>query len=178
MSSGAKVNKPVLVVGALLIVVLVAILASGFGKDPRAVPSVLEQKPAPTFALTDLDGKTWDLAELKGQVVVLNFWSTWCLPCKQEHPLLLQAAKVYPEVRWLGVIYQDTPEKVRPYLVQKGQAFPHLIDPNGRVAIDYGVAGVPETYFVDRQGTIVLKHVGPLSQDVIADTLDPLLEAK
>lgn len=173
-----KVNRGVLIGGLLIVALIIAILASGFGKNPRAVPSVMEARPAPTFRLTDVEGQKWDLEQLKGQVVVLNFWSTWCLPCKQEHPLLLQAAKAYPDVKWLGVIYQDTPEKVKPYLAQKGSAFPHLVDPGGTIAIDYGVAGVPETFFIDRNGTIVLKHVGPLSQDVIASTLDPLLEAR
>jgi cytochrome c biogenesis protein CcmG/thiol:disulfide interchange protein DsbE len=177
VSSKARINPWVLVGGFLLVAPLLVLLASGFGKDPRSVPTMMEDKPAPTFELTDLDGKSWDLESLRGQVVVLNFWSTWCLPCKQEHPVLLKAQAVYPEVRFLGVVFQDEAAKVTPYLKQKGSAYPHLLDPGSTVAIDYGVAGVPETFFVDQQGRIARKHVGPLTQAALASNLDPLLGA-
>jgi len=166
MAPGTQPSKPnlwVLGIGFLLIVPILAILASGFGNDPRAVPSMLEAKPAPAFSLVDLDGKTVTLAELRGQPLVLNFWSTWCLPCKQEHPMLQQAQRDNPSVRFLGVLYSDTPVKARAYLKKVGSEYPTLIDENNRVSIDYGVAGVPETFFVSRAGVVVDKWVGPLS---------------
>lgn len=177
MSAPRRVNRWVLGVGALLGLALVALFAGSFGNDPRAVPSVLESKPAPTFRLVDLDGRAWSLDELRGTPVVLNFWSTWCLPCKQEHALLQDAARRWPEVRFLGVIYDDTPEKCRDYLVRAGTAYAHLIDDGGRTAIDYGVAGVPETFFISSSGTIVHKQIGPLSRTTLPPLLQRLTEA-
>ncbi len=163
MTARRGVNMGVLVGGLAVVLPLVWLLRSGFGNDPHAVPSVLEHKPAPEFKLVDLQGKTWQLDELRGKPVVLNFWSTWCLPCKQEFPLFQQAALAYPDVQFLGVLYNDDPAKAVSYLQRQGSTFDHLLDPDGRVAIDYGVAGVPETYFIDPKGVIVHKQIGPLS---------------
>ena len=169
--SSRRVNVPILVGGLALAVALVALLASGFGRDPHALPSMLESHPAPPFALVDLDGKPWDLASLRGRPVVLNFWSTWCQPCKLEHPLLQEAARATPEVVWLGVLYGDEPEKARRFLASGGSTYPTLVDPEGRVAIDYGVTGVPETFFVDADGVILRKVTGPLSGPALAELL-------
>lgn len=166
-----KVNWKVLLPGLALVLPLVAILASGFGNDPHALPSMLEGRAAPTFALQDLDGAPHTLEGLRGEPVVLNFWSTWCGPCKFEHPLLLQAAGARPDIHFLGVIYSDEPGAVRRYLARAGSAFPHLVDDGNKVAIDYGVAGVPETFFIDRQGVIVYKHVGPLDPGTLQSKL-------
>jgi cytochrome c biogenesis protein CcmG/thiol:disulfide interchange protein DsbE len=95
--------------------------------------------------------------------VVLNFWSTWCLPCKQEHGLLQQAQRDNPKIRFLGVLYSDKPDKARAYLNKVSAAYPTLVDENNRVSIDYGVAGVPETFFISGAGEVVAKWVGPLS---------------
>jgi cytochrome c biogenesis protein CcmG, thiol:disulfide interchange protein DsbE len=173
-SSSGKPNLWVLGIGFLLIVPVIAILASGFGNDPRAVPSMLEEKPAPAFSLVDLEGQQVSLESLRGQPLVLNFWSTWCLPCKQEHPLLQQAQRDNPNIRFLGVLYSDKPEPARRYLKKVGAAYPTLVDENNRVAIDYGVAGVPETFFVDRKGQILAKWVGPLSWPTLQSKLQLL----
>lgn len=167
--SGQKrgVNVPVLLGGLLFTAALVGMLASGFGHDPREVPKALEGKPAPVFKLPDLEGQVHDLADLRGKTVVVNFWSTWCLPCKQEHGLLVQAPQMYPDVVFLGVLYSDEPEKARAYLRAKGSGFPHLVDEKGRIAIDYGVAGVPETYFINPAGKIIYKQVGPLYPELL-----------
>lgn len=172
-----RVNVAVLVGGALLLVPLFVLLGVTLrrGADPRAVPSMLEDKPAQAFTLQDLDGDTWSLEALRGKPVVLNFWSTWCLPCKQEHPLLLEAARAYPDVQFLGVVFQDDADKAKAYLRMNGAAYPSLVDPNGRLAVDYGVAGVPETFFIAPDGTIARKVTGPLTPDVLMGTLDPML---
>ena len=167
-----KVNVPVLIGGLLVTALLVAMLASGFGNDPRAVPKALEGRTAPAFTLATTDGDTVTLAELRGKPVILNFWSTWCQPCRLEHPLLLTAPAAFPDVVFLGVVYADEPAKVTAYLKSDGQAYAHLIDPGGRVAIDYGVAGVPETYFVDVNGRVVHKAAGPISPALL-ETLVP-----
>ncbi len=171
MKAERRVNATVLALGLGGTLGLVALFAVSFGNDPHAVPSMMEQQPAPPFTLVDLDGKTWTLDALRGQPIVLNFWSTWCLPCKQEHAVLLDAARRSPGVRFLGVIYSDDPQKCRDYLTRAGAAYPHLIDEGGRTAIDFGVAGVPETFFIDREGTIVHKQVGPVNTPTLAALL-------
>lgn len=163
MSAPRRINLGLLAGGLVVILPLVWLLRSGFGNDPHEVPSVLENTPAPRFSLVDLQGKSWDLAALRGKPVVVNFWSTWCLPCKQEHPLFQQAALAYDDVVFLGVIYSDEPAKARAYLEREGTTYSHLVDPDGRTAIDYGVAGVPESYFINAEGVIIHKQVGPLN---------------
>jgi len=163
--------------GALLVIVpLVWLLATGFGHDPRALPSTLEGKPAAPFTLQDLDGRTVSLAALKGRPVVLNFWSTWCVPCVAEHPLLQAAARREgPEgVVFLGVLYGDEPARARAYLERAGSAYPTVVDTSGAVIVDYGVGGVPETFFVDRRGTIAAKVTGPLDAETLARHLEAI----
>ena len=170
----ARVNWNILGGGLVLIVPLLLILNSGFGKDPHALPSVMEGKEAPQFSLVDLDGRPVDLASLQGRPVVLNFWSTWCGPCKYEHPLLLQAAQTYPDVVFLGVLYQDDPAKARSYLAMEGAAYPTLVDETNRVAIDYGVTGVPETFFIHRDGRVAKKVAGPVNAPIIQTMMGTL----
>jgi len=163
---------------SLLVVPLIWLLAQGFGRDPRAVPSVLENRPAPSFKLVDVKGTPLSLDELRGRPIVMNFWSTWCEPCKEEHALLQQAAKFYEgRVQFLGVVYQDSDEAVRSYLGRHSSTYPQLLDPEARVAIDYGVSGVPESFFIDPQGTLRVKHVGVLSFDVLRTHLDAMLKS-
>ena len=168
-----RVNVGILVGGLVLVGLLVAVLAKGFDFDPHAVPSVLENTPAPDFTLQTLDGKPFHLKDGGQQITVVNFWSTWCQPCKIEHPLLLKGPTKWPNVRWVGVIYSDDTVQTEAYLKKHGAAYPHLVDPGGRVAIDYGVAGVPETYFIDESGTIVYKQSGPLSEELLVQLLGP-----
>lgn len=173
-SRGGKVNLWVLGVGLSLVLVLVAILFSGFGKDPRAVPSVLDGRVAPPWTLADFEGQHVSLDGLRGTPVVLNFWSTWCGPCKYEHPILQEAQARNPDVRFLGVLYSDEPDKARRYLRGAGSAYPNLVDEGNRVAIDYGVAGVPETFFIDREGVIKHKFVGPLTWPTLNANLESI----
>jgi len=170
-------NWKMLVAGLVPIIALVAVLANGFGKDPKALPSMLDGKPAPGFILYDLDGQQVTLEQFAGSPVVINFWATWCRPCAVEHPILLQSAEMYGPrgVQFLGVVYGDTEEKVRPYLKRHGSSYPALLDPGQRTAIDYGVGGVPETFFLSREHIIVRKHAGPLSFNIISEVLEELL---
>lgn len=170
-------NWKILGAGALVVIPAVWFLGKGFGVDPRALPSVLEGKPAPGFSLTTLEGEATSLDALRGSPVVLNFWATWCVPCLQEHPLLLEGARRYQDrgVVFLGVLYGDEADKANAYLKKHGKAYPTLLDPAQRTAIDYGVGGVPETFFIDRQGQIVRKVSGPVSPDVLVTTLEALL---
>lgn len=167
------VNWGILILGLALIGGLVGLLASGFGTNPNAIPSTLEGSPAPAFTLQSFDGETVSLAELEGKPVVLNFWASWCVPCLQEHRTLVEASQAFgKDVVFLGVLYSDTEENGRKFLTKHGQGFPSLLDPTGRTAVDYGVTGVPETFFLDAEGKIARKVTGPLSGPVLVAALD------
>jgi cytochrome c biogenesis protein CcmG/thiol:disulfide interchange protein DsbE len=166
-----KVNWRILGPGLTVVLLLLGLFAWSFGRQVKEVSDSHEGEPAPPFVLVDLDGKQWRLDELEGTPVVLNFWSTWCGPCKYEHPLLQQAQTAHPDIRFLGVIYSDEPIKVERYLERVGTTYPHLVDTGNRVAIDYAVQGVPETFFIDRQGIIRHKKSGPLGATELREKL-------
>jgi cytochrome c biogenesis protein CcmG/thiol:disulfide interchange protein DsbE len=156
---------------------LLFVFANGFGRDPHEVPFALKGKPAPNFTLTRLDtGEKVTLAELRGRPLVLNFWASWCGPCQLEHPTLARAAHRYQgEARFFGVVFEDTPEAARTFARPTDAAFPQLLDVKSRMAVDYGVTGVPETYFIDADGIIRDKFVGPiLDVQELATRLEPL----
>ena len=180
MSGPKGPNWGILIGGLGLTVALLVVLAAAFGRDPRAVPAPAVGGVAPAFVLQDIDGDRWSLADLRGQVVVINFWSTWCLPCREEYALLQSAQTHWPDVKFVGVVYQDEPAKVRAHLARAvpPATYPNLIDPGGHVAIDYGVAGVPETYLVDRAGRVVHKQVGPFDEATLTGLLTPLLASR
>jgi cytochrome c biogenesis protein CcmG/thiol:disulfide interchange protein DsbE len=164
------------IVAAMVVLPLLVVLALSFGNDPHAVPSMLEGKPAPHFALRDLADKPVTTESLLGKPAVLNFWATWCYPCQAEHGLLQEAAEHYADkVRFVGIIYQDGADEVRKYLANRSNVFPQLMDPNSRTAIDFGIAGVPESFILNAKGEIVHKQAGVLTADVLRDTLDALL---
>lgn len=177
MSRRSGPNYVLLGVGLVFSALFVTLLGVGFNFNPRELPDAMTGKPVPNFELRDLNGNPVQFDALKGTPIVLNFWSTWCVPCKQEHPVLLEAARLYPEVQFFGVIYQDKPEPIRRYLARNGSAYPHLIDPGSRTAIDLGVAGVPETYFIDRNGIIQNKANFPLWAEYIGEQIEGIMGA-
>jgi cytochrome c biogenesis protein CcmG/thiol:disulfide interchange protein DsbE len=156
--------------------VLVAFLWIGLGKDPREVPSPLIDKPAPAFTLPQIQGdKPLSSADLKGRVWLLNVWASWCVSCRVEHPLLLQLAKANL-VPVYGLDYKDKPDDARAWLAQNGDPYTSsIVDQDGRVGIDYGVYGVPETFVIDRTGIVRYKQIGPLSIEVLQDKILPLV---
>ncbi len=170
-------NRTVLLVGVIIAAALVGILFMGLGKDPAAIRSPLVGKPAPSFALREVGtGQTIDLAQFKGKPVVLNFWATWCGPCWEEHPVLVANARaLQPNVQFLGVVFQDSEEKILSFLNQRGSAYPTVVDDRGKTAIAYGIGGVPETYFLDANGTIVAKHNGPMTGDILQGYLQQVM---
>ena len=176
---------------------LVVLLAVGLNLNPRDVPSPLVGKPAPTFTLARLDApeKTFSPQELKGQVWLLNVWASWCVSCRQEHPVLVDMAR-NPAIKLVGLNYKEvrgdgaldasklSPDeerhmsigRARGWLARHGDPyFLSVLDIDGRVGIDYGVYGVPETYVIDKAGIIRLKHTGPLTPDVVKAKLLPLI---
>jgi cytochrome c biogenesis protein CcmG/thiol:disulfide interchange protein DsbE len=167
--------RNVLIVFAITVPLLV-LLAVGFRFDPHEVPSVMPGRIAPQCDLRTLDGEGVSLTDFRGKPVVINFWSTWCVPCEQEHALLQEAARFYGDrAQFLGVVYQDEEPAVRRYVARKGTAYPQMMDPGSRCSIDYGVAGVPETFFIGPDGVVAHKKTGPLSSMEIRQQIDPLL---
>jgi cytochrome c biogenesis protein CcmG, thiol:disulfide interchange protein DsbE len=160
---------------------LIALLAYGFRTDPKAIPSPLVKKPAPAFQMAIYDGEPISLGGLKGKPVVLNFWASWCFPaCYEEAPLLESSWRMYKEkgVIFVGVDIQDKEANAREFLRRFNYSFPNGPDPGSKISIDYGVYGVPETFFIDRQGQIAYKHVGALTPELIQTQLDALLKER
>jgi cytochrome c biogenesis protein CcmG/thiol:disulfide interchange protein DsbE len=152
------------------------ILFQGLGRDPRTIPSPLIGQPLPALAGATLDGGSFDSATLAGRPAVVNVWASWCAPCVEEHPLLLDLQRQHgDELAVVGLIYQDQPEGAHRFLEAYGDGgWPDLTDPGGRMALDLGVTGPPETFFVDADGIVRYRHVGPLTADVLAEQLPTL----
>jgi cytochrome c biogenesis protein CcmG/thiol:disulfide interchange protein DsbE len=166
------VNRTVLITGLAIVAAIVFVLFAGLGKDPQHIDSPLIGHPAPPFALKAVGtGQTIDLESLRGKPVILNFWATWCMPCYEEHPTLVANARNLPDVQFVGVVFNDTEEKINRFLAERGTAYPTLIDANGKTAIAYGVGGVPETYFINSAGKIVAKFEGPLTTETLQENL-------
>ena len=162
----------------VLFIVLVIFLAIGLRRDPHEVPSPLINKPAPAFNLPQLKdpSKTFSAAEMRGKVWILNVWASWCITCRDEHPLLIDYAKT-GAVPIYGLNYKDQRDDALAWLSELGD--PYVLsaaDLDGRVAIDYGVYGAPETYVIDQSGTIRFKQIGPVTPDVWTKQVLPLVQ--
>jgi cytochrome c biogenesis protein CcmG/thiol:disulfide interchange protein DsbE len=156
---------------------LAVLLGVGLTLKPREVPSPFIGKPAPAFKLPQLKAGNadFDPAQMKGQVWLLNVWASWCAPCREEHPLLVEAArkKLVPIV---GMNYKDDPRNADEWLRKLGDPYDHIaVDRDGRVGIDYGVYGVPETFVIDRDGIVRMKHIGPITPEAWTRDMLPLL---
>ena len=169
---------------------LVALFAYGMTRDPREIPSPLPGKPAPDFALEVIragdvqaadkaqPGDTIRSSDLRGQIVVLNFWASWCLACRDEHEVLSATAQMYAGrgVRFLGVLYNDRPASGIEWITQMGgQSYPAVKDFRSRTAIDFGLYGVPETFIIGPDGTVAYKHIGPVTSQVLTDQIERIL---
>lgn len=148
-----------------LFALLGVLLAVGLKLDPRKIPSPLVGKPLPAFSLPRLDTpeKMFTNADFNGKVVLINVWASWCAACKQEHPLLMELARA-KHVPLIGLNYKDKREDAARVLATEGNPYDvNIVDADGRVGIDWGVYGVPETFVIDKQGVIRHKHVGPVA---------------
>jgi cytochrome c biogenesis protein CcmG/thiol:disulfide interchange protein DsbE len=157
---------------------VLALLAYGFKLNPRDVPSPLVGRPAAPIQLTAFDGAAVDLAALRGKVVVVNFWASWCYPgCYEEAPVLERGWRAYKErgVVVLGIDIQDKDEAALKFIKDFDLTFPNAPDRGGKVSVDYGVYGVPETFFIDPEGRIRVKHVGAVTEPVFRDAVERLL---
>ena len=181
-------------------VLLVVLLAVGLNLNPREVPSPLVGKPAPAFTLARLDApeKTFSPQDMRGQVWLLNVWASWCVSCRVEHPVLVEMMRQQnaPAIQLVGLNYKEVRgdgaldasklsaeeerrlaiERARGWLGKHGDPYTlSVLDIDGRVGIDYGVYGVPETYVIDKAGVIRFKHIGPLTPEVVRDKIRPLV---
>jgi len=161
----------------LLFMVLAGFLAVGLNRDPQEIPSPLVGKQAPAFELPQLADpkKNFSPESMKGQPWILNVWASWCVACSEEHPVLVELGKLQV-APIIGLDYKDKREDAMTMLALQGN--PYLLsafDANGRVGIDYGVYGVPETYVIDKAGVIRFKHIGPITMAVLNQKILPLL---
>ncbi|MEQ8347409.1 MAG: DsbE family thiol:disulfide interchange protein [Sneathiellaceae bacterium] len=166
---------------ALVFAVIAA--AMGYGLlylDPRRLPSAMIDKPAPDFALPSLPDRRngLDSEQLKGQVSLVNVFASWCAPCKVEHPVLMRIAGSYDEnLKIYGIAYKDKPADTVAWLEKLGDPYNAIgVDQDGRVAIDFGVYGVPETYLIRPDGSIAYRHVGPLSEQDWSRVIAPMVK--
>lgn len=173
---------------AALVIPVVIVFSRGMKQDPREIPSPLPGNPAPPFSLAVFApgqpplerpiGDTVRLGDLKGRVVVLNFWASWCLACRDEHAGLSEVARGYAgkPVTFVGSLYQDSPGNGTQWIAEMGgQSYPSVNDPKARTAIDYGLYGVPETFFIAADGKIARKITGPAPPQVVRHIIDSLL---
>jgi cytochrome c biogenesis protein CcmG/thiol:disulfide interchange protein DsbE len=170
------VNKKLLIPLAVF-VVLAGFLFAGLWRDPREIPSPLIGKPAPAFSLAQLHepAKTLGTSDMKGRVWLLNVWASWCVSCREEHPLLVELAKANV-VPIIGLEYKDEPDPGKKWLAQNGDPYAtSVMDRDGRVGIDYGVYGVPETFVIDKHGTIRYKQIGPITAEALEKKILPLV---
>lgn len=176
------------IIATIAAIPLIALFAFGFTRDPSAIQSPLPGNGAPEFALEVFApgeaplnkqvGDTLKLARLAGKVVVVNFWASWCMACRDEHEALSNTAKQYAEqpTQFVGVLYNDRPAAGVKWIAQMGgQSYPSVLDQGSRTAIDYGLSGVPETFIIDTAGRIAYKHIGPVSERTLKKWIDSLL---
>lgn len=165
------------VAGLVIVTGAAVVFASRFGTDPTLGPSPLVGKPAPEIAVTSIDDSSIvTLADFAGSVVVVNFWAPWCVPCRKEHAVLIAAAEQYAgSVTVLGIAYESDLDDVFAFLDELGRGYPVAMDEHSRAAINFGVRGVPETFFIDRDGIVVGKVSGPVDAAIMTSTLDAIL---
>lgn len=162
----------------VLFLVLVVFLAIGLSRDPREVPSPLVNKPAPAFSLPQLadPGRVFKSEEMKGKVWLLNVWASWCVACREEHPLLLELSRSRL-VPIYGLNYKDERQDALNWLEEFGDPYlMSLADADGRVGIDFGVYGVPETFVIGPDGVIRYKQIGPVTAEALRDRIIPLVK--
>ncbi|MDR3066248.1 MAG: DsbE family thiol:disulfide interchange protein [Comamonas sp.] len=156
---------------------LAVMLGLGLQRDPRALPSALLEQPAPAIALPLLEDplQRLELQSMRGQVWLLNVWASWCAPCRQELPVLAELSQ-RDRVPVYGLNYKDQPDKARALLRVAGNPYrASAVDADGRVGMDFGIQGVPETFVIDGQGRVRFRHTGPVTAEIWRDQLLPVI---
>lgn len=175
---GARSARLVALIVGVAMLALLALMIWGIGRQAAGsvgqVPVVA--RPAPSFSIQLFEGGTFDLSAMRGMPVFVNFWASWCIPCEEEAPTLERASRAYRDrVAFIGVDVQDTDAGAREFVRRFGVSYPNGPDPSGAISVEYGMSGVPESYFVDRDGKIVRKWQGPLDDQRLRGFLDELL---
>ncbi len=166
------------VIPLVIFAVIAAFLYSGLGRDPTEVPSPLIGKPAPEFTLPTLAApeQQFSTSQMKGRVWLLNIWATWCAACRVEHPLLVELGRS-GRVEIVGLNYKDNDTSAKQWLAELGDPYiTTAVDTDGRVGIDWGFYGAPETFVIDKEGVVRLKHIGPVSPEDLATKILPLVD--
>ncbi|CAN7659517.1 DsbE family thiol:disulfide interchange protein [Rhizobium sp. LjRoot254] len=172
---------PLAIFGALVAVFLFQLMS---GRDNSVIPSALIGKPAPVLALSPLEGAirggqpvpALDTAAVRGKLTLVNVWASWCIPCRQEHPIILGLSQD-PRINVVGINYKDKNDNALAFLGELGNPFRAIgVDPKGTAAIDWGVYGIPESFLVSPEGVILYKHVGPFTDDSVKNQLLPKIE--
>jgi cytochrome c biogenesis protein CcmG/thiol:disulfide interchange protein DsbE len=174
----AASRKLVFLLPLVSFVALAVAMGWGLTRNPDDLPSALVGKPVPEFDLPPVKGRTLGLssADLQGQVSLVNVFASWCVPCRDEHPILMRLSE-QGSVAIYGLNYKDRPDDAQRWLNALGDPYDRTgADIDGRVAIDWGVYGVPETFVIDSDGTIAHKHIGPFTQAIMDDTIVPLIQ--
>lgn len=173
--NGPRVARWKLLLGAAMVAVPL-LLAIGLTRDPSYIPSMIVGRQMPDFRLPALAGQDEIAASaLAGKPLVINFWASWCVSCRDEHPVLVElgdSAALFGGFSIVGINYRDSPAAAQRFLDREGR-FPYAsaLDERGRLGIDFGVYGMPETFFVDAGGTVRARHIGPLTRDAVAENL-------
>ncbi|MBN4075794.1 MAG: DsbE family thiol:disulfide interchange protein [SAR86 cluster bacterium] len=173
-------NKRVLLlIPGVFFILMIGLLLFGLGRDPNMVPSALVNRPLPEFSLPDLVNTDVVIASQDltgGGVLIINFWATWCPPCHIEHPYLVEISEREQDLTFIGVNYKDDLEDARLFLEEKGTPFEKVIvDLDGSLGIDFGLAGAPETFIVDSFGMIRYRHVGVINHQIWQETFEPVI---
>jgi cytochrome c biogenesis protein CcmG/thiol:disulfide interchange protein DsbE len=184
------VNWKRVAISLFAVVPVIALFAFGFTRDPAEIPSPLPGKMAPPFKLAVVAsgegvlaksvGDTLRLRDMAGKVIVLNFWASWCLPCRTEHAALSAMARYYADkpTQFIGVLYNDEPAAGLRWIGEMGgMSYPAVTDVESRTAIDYGLYGVPETFIIDPTGRVAHKELGPVTEEIIRRVVDSVLVA-
>ena len=163
----------------LLLLLLVAFVTAFIsGRDPSALPSALLDRAAPQIQITDLyTDKKYDQSVFAGKLTLVNFFASWCVPCRIEHPILLDL-KNQGKLQMVGIVFQDSPQNIRDYIKKHGNPFDVLFvpDPMSTIGLDWGLAGVPETYIVDQGGVIRYRIAGGLDEEAVKTIINPLIK--